>query len=130
LRIWLDGKPGLQQDAVVRRSLRGARGRSGMASLGEFDALIESLGQLTIEYLKSLNVGGRVRIFHDEHSGSAHLEICLDDQSWATQSAAIDKMIEIRSIFLDEIAIDYVFVDDDSCGTSAEPTETRSFVMA
>lgn len=101
-----------------------------MSSLDEFGALIKSLEEYTGEYLKKLRVGGKYRIFSDKLSGSAHIEICLDNPSWGVQSAAIDQMIEIRSMFLDDISIDYAFVDGDQVGATTTSPRTHRFVAA
>jgi hypothetical protein len=121
------GLPKTLADVFVKWFHRRVERRGGL--MNDFEALIQSLGEHIIEYLKAARVS-RVRIFPDANSESAHIEICLSDHSWSAQSSAIDKMIEIRAIFLDDIAFDYAFVDEDQCGSDSAASRSADFVAA
>lgn len=90
--------------------------------MDEFGALVHSLGEHAVSYIRRENLK-QLEIMADPMAGAAHIEICLSDDNWAAQSAAIDKMIELREMFLDEISIDYVFVDRESCGQRSHERE-------
>lgn len=92
--------------------------------MNEFEATVHSLGESTVEYLRPAGVL-KVRIWADELSASAHVEICLESQEWEPQSRAIDKMIELRGIFLDDLSFDYVFVDEETCELHAKAPSTE-----
>lgn len=94
--------------------------------MDEFEALVHSVGENSVDYigkdaLKLLTVTG------DPQSMAARVEICLEDNSWAEQTRVIDRMIEIRTMFLDELSIDYVFVDEDNCTRSAARRSDYSY---
>lgn len=101
-------------------------------AVDDFQALISSFGETTVTYigksrLHSLHING------DEAEGSAFVQICLADNSWGSQMAVIDTMISIREMFLDELAIEYRFIDEDSStqeALDAQEKRTTSFVMA
>lgn len=65
----------------------------------------------------------RLDVFGDETDGAAHIEIGLVQNDWSNQSAAIDKMLEIREMFLNEMSINYRFIDEDS--DTAESAHAR-----
>lgn len=86
--------------------------------MDEFEALVHSLGENTVDYL------GKDRLRHlaitaDPVTGTAHVEICLQDDSWASRERAIETMVDIRRLFLDDIAIEYAF-SDESCMTTPQ----------
>lgn len=80
----------------------------------DFDALVQSLGESTVDYLGKDRLR-QLQIMADHVTGTANIEICLEDNTWESQTRAIERMIEIRDMFLDEISISYVFVDEDTC---------------
>lgn len=95
--------------------------------MDEFGALVHSLGEHSVDYigkdrLKLLTVSG------DPHSMSARVEICLQDNSWEEQTFVIDKMVEIRTMFLNELSIDYVFVDEDNCTRASAERSDYAYV--
>ncbi len=82
----------------------------------EFDALVHSLGEHSVQYLKPSNNLSQLYVFGDELTGTAHIEVVLSDSTWEQHAAVIDRMIEIREMFLNDISIDYIIVDDDDRG--------------
>lgn len=98
-------------------------------AMDEFGALITSLGEHLVVTVGKENLQ-RVDIFGDESDGSAHIEIVLVDDAWDRMSGAIDKMIEIREMFLDELSIDYRFADQDSETAASANARRSNFVYA
>ncbi|MGL4178207.1 MAG: hypothetical protein ACRCSN_19300 [Dermatophilaceae bacterium] len=81
--------------------------------MNEFEAVINSLGEHVVSYVGKDNIGS-VTIWADELTATADVAIVLASDTWEAEERAIDRMIEVRSVFLDEVAIDYRF-------DSAEP---------
>lgn len=84
-----------------------------MLGVNEFDAVIHSLGEHVVSYIGRDNLEA-VRIWGDETSGTADISIVLKSQTWDAQERAIDKLVEVREVFLDDIAIDYRFDTEES----------------
>jgi hypothetical protein len=78
----------------------------------DWDVVIDSLGNMCLAYLGPADVD-RVRIWSQPTEGSAHIEITLRKDSWENRSAAVDAMVGIRELFLDDLSFDYRFVDGD-----------------
>lgn len=95
--------------------------------MSDFKVLIQSLAEHVGDYI-GLDHVQAASIFADEIDGTAHIEIQLRDNSWPEQSRAIDKMLELRTMFLDELAIDYIFVDEKSELSPRAPEPAATFV--
>lgn len=95
----------------------------------DFQALVTSLGESTVTYLGKDNLL-RLDVFADEIDMTAHIEIFLRDDSWAEQSRAIDKMIELREMFIEDISIGYRFSACDTSTSEAAHARRSSFSMA
>jgi hypothetical protein len=81
----------------------------------DFGVLIESLGETVVGYLKPLGLR-RLEIEGDHVSGTAHLTICLTEDSWEHRGMALEKLLDIRVMFIDELAMEFSFTDDvDGC---------------
>ncbi len=114
-------KPARSLDNVIHNGL-----------VDDFQALISSLGESTVTYigrdhLRSLDILG------DEMDGTAFLQICLAEDTWDAQTRAVDKMLEIREIFLDELSVEYRFIDEDSStreALAAQEQRATSYSMA
>jgi len=100
-----------------------------IAYMDEFGALIHSLGEYTVTYIGEQNLA-RLDIFGDDVAGTAYIEIALADNTWPSQSAAVDKMIEIREMYFDELAIDYRFISEDSETRQSSAARQPAFCMA
>ena len=77
--------------------------------MNEFEALGSSLLQQVVAYIGEDHLQS-VRVLLDDHDSSADVAIGLRNDVWEEQSRAIDKMIEIREMFMDEVAMEYHFV--------------------
>lgn len=97
--------------------------------MNEFAALISSLGESAVAYIGKDHLH-RLDVYSDPTDGTAFLEIFLQDDSWAEQSRAIDKMIEIRGMFMDELSIEYRFVEEDSSTAESAAARETAFSMA
>lgn len=95
----------------------------------EFEALITSLGEHLVDYIGREHLQ-RLDVYGDEADGSAHIEVFLTENTWIQQSAVIDKMIELRAMFMDELAIDYRFAEVDSATASAASARHTAFSLA
>lgn len=94
-----------------------------------FTALIHSLGEHVVDYIGKDHLE-RLDVFGDEGDSSAHIEIFLSNQTWDEHSRAIDKMIELRAMFLDELSIDYRFVESDSETNQSAEARHSTYSMA
>ncbi len=95
----------------------------------DFQALISSLGESTVAYLGKGNLDS-LSVFGDPVDMTASIEICLRENSWERQSAAIDTMLDIRGMFLDEVSLSYRFVTPDSSSGEALRARQPDFCMA
>jgi hypothetical protein len=95
----------------------------------DFQALMHSLGEHAVDYIGKDSLR-RLDVFGDEADGAAYIEICLEENSWDERSRAIDKMLEIREMFLDEVSIEYRFIDEDSSTVEAAVARGPAFCMA
>lgn len=82
--------------------------------MSDFDATIHSLGEHLVDYigrdhLQQLTVTGR------EPFGEADVEICLQEDTWEEQSWAIDRVLAVREMFLNELSITYRFISPGGC---------------
>lgn len=77
------------------------------------DALYRSLLETVLDYVGKVNLL-RARILPDRQLGSAFIEVTLKDETSQRLNHAIDRMEEVRSIFMDEVAIDYILLDPDT----------------
>jgi hypothetical protein len=77
-----------------------------------WDVLIDSLGNQCIAYLGRADVE-KVDIRSQAAEGSAHIEITLRKDSWDNRSLAVETMVDIREMFMDDLSFDYRFVDGD-----------------
>lgn len=82
--------------------------------MDEFEAVIHSLGEHAVDYLGKDQLR-QLAVFGDPLTGSARIEIVLAENSWDEQTRAIDKMLELRLMFLEELSFEYDFLSEDSC---------------
>ncbi|WP_340539424.1 hypothetical protein [Nocardioides sp. GXZ039] len=90
--------------------------------MDDFQALISSLGESVVTYVGKDRLQS-LYVFGDPGDMAAAIELGLAENTWEFQQHAIDKLIEIREMFLDEVSISYRFVTPDS--SSAEATAAR-----
>lgn len=96
--------------------------------MSEFDATIHSLGEQLVSYmgrdhLEQLTVAGR------SQTGEADVEICLLEDTWDEQSRAIDQVLIVREMFLNELSISYRFIGQQRCDDLATSKRT-DFALA
>ena len=93
--------------------------------LDEFRAAIDSLGNWSVSNIPGVR---EIRLFWDEPDGVAHMEICLANDSGAAREQAIDALIEIREMFIDDFSISYAFgATDETALTSQERSSSLVF---
>jgi hypothetical protein len=94
----------------------------------DFQVIIDSLGNTALSWIPEVR---QIRILPDEEFGTAHMEIELRTDDWKVREAASDKIVELRSMFLDELSLDYCFVDGPGgdCGVPQQD-QARQFVFA
>lgn len=82
--------------------------------MNEFEALIHSLGENVFDYLRSARIGmTRLTVESDELTETAHVVIQLEQRTWDVESRAIETLLELREMFLDDISFDYEFIESD-----------------
>lgn len=95
-----------------------------------FPATVRSLGETVVAWIGKDHLS-RLEVYPDEADGAASVVVYLsDNDSWEEHSRAIDKMIEIRGMFMDDLAIDYRFAELDDETLAAAEANHPSFVMA
>lgn len=91
--------------------------------MNDFQAMVTSMMENAVDYIGKSRLL-RLSVEADPGAGSAQIEIVLQDNSWASQSLAIDRMIELRSMFLDELSFEYAFLEADEAD-DAEHVQRR-----
>jgi hypothetical protein len=89
----------------------------------DFDVIIDSLGNMALSWVPQVH---SVRIYPDAEQGTATVEICLRTDDWRVQEAAVDKMVELRGMFIDDLSMDYRFTDG-AADCSAEVPGARQY---
>ncbi len=80
-----------------------------MASPDSFRATVVSLGEWTLDNLKGTVPFTHIQVLADPSLGFARLTLTLDPDTWENRSAALDKLAEVRIMFLDELALEFSF---------------------
>jgi hypothetical protein len=89
--------------------------------------IIDSLGNTALSWVPGVR---SIRIHSDPVQGTALMDVCLYQSTWQAREAAIEKLVELRCTFLEDLALEYRFVDSDDCGSVAPQDETRVFAPA
>lgn len=97
--------------------------------MDDFQALISSLGESTVTYVGKDKLA-TLTVFGDPADMTAAIELGLLENSWELQEHAIDKMLEIREMFMDDVAISYRFISPDSSTDEATAAREPDFCMA
>lgn len=95
-----------------------------------FQALLRSLLENSVDYIRRDVDLHALRVSGDELTQSAHIEICLAKDTWGEQQRAIDHMIEIREMFIEDVSIDYVFIHVDDWSPTDTSIDRAQFVFA
>lgn len=96
--------------------MRASRGEGKAESvLQHFEVVIEHLRDEAVDRLQTVGVE-KVAVAGDERDGTACLQVELRDNTWKSQEAAIDALVELRHDWLDRVAVDFSFgpVADDA----------------
>ena len=99
-----------------------------MYPVNEFEATIHSLGEHVVDTLGRDNLD-QVLVSADELTETAEITISLRRPTWAEQSRAIDRMVELRLLFMDDLSFDYRFVDTGDV-THASTTKAAQLSFA
>jgi len=99
--------------------------------MNPFQALLQSLLEHSVEYIRQDVDLYALRVSGDERTESAHVEIVLNKETWDEQQRAIDHMIEVRGMFIEEISLDYVFIrPEDWRLADVKTSGSQQFVFA
>ncbi len=94
----------------------------------DFETLGKSVIQTVVTYVGGSNLARAVVTGHHP-TLSVEVELQLKNDTWEAQSRAIEKMLEVREIYLDEVALDYWFVSEGDCD-SRKTAGQFAFAMA
>lgn len=78
--------------------------------MNSFQATIQSLLEQVKMYVGTDHLS-KVVVESREGSGLATVSIVLDEDTWAERERAIDKMLDVQEIFLNDIGVEYAFRD-------------------
>lgn len=92
----------------------------------EFETLGHSVFEQVLAYVGKSNLDSAVVTAHHA-TNSVDVELRLSNDTWDAQSRAIDKMIEVRGLFLGEVALHYWFVSGDQHDAGSQ---ARDFAFA
>lgn len=95
---------------------------------GEFEALGQSVLAQVVAYIGETNLRSAAVTGHLQ-SLCVEVELQLRKDTWEAQSQAIDKMIEVRELFLGEVSLDYWFVSHNVAEDHSSSTPF-AFAMA
>ena len=89
-----------------------------MAYMNDFSALVHSLGEHIVGRIGKENLAS-VTVAGDELTETAEVTISLIEETWAAEERAVDVMVELRQLFMDDLSFDYRFVSRDAATRSA-----------
>jgi len=95
-----------------------------------FQALLQSLLEQCVDYIRRDVDLEALRVTGDELSESAHVEIVLARDTWEQQQRAIDHMVDVRLMFIDDLSLDYVFLRHEDWLRSVADSNRADFVFA
>lgn len=78
--------------------------------MSQFEAAMNSLGVWSVNNLPGVDL---VRLTPDEADRTVEIEIQLTNDSWAAREQVIDRMIDVRVMYLSDFSIAYSFIDGD-----------------
>lgn len=95
--------------------------------MAEFEAAVDALGIWSINNLPGVQL---VRLTADDSDRTVKMEIVLSDDTWATRERIIDRMAEVRVMYLNHFSIAYMFGDADGDERMFQPGErAREFSL-
>jgi hypothetical protein len=98
--------------------------------MSPFEALLRSLLEQCVDYIRGDIDLEALRVTGDALSESAHVEIVLGKDTWEEQQVAIDHMVDIRSMFLGDLALSYSFLRHDEWQRVYEDSDEAALVFA
>ena len=96
--------------------------------MDEFEALVQSLGESLVAYIGRENLR-HLSLHLDEATYSAMADICLNSEDYSDVMKAIERIGEVRLMFMDELSFDYVLTSSDDC-RPAEASRQKELVFA
>lgn len=69
---------------------------------------------MTKSWLASTGASGFL-LYVDPRDQVAHIDVCLREDTWQARERVVDKMVEIHSMFVDDVALSYGFASEDRC---------------
>lgn len=93
-----------------------------------FPALITSFGDYLVTMIGAENLD-QLTVDGHEDSGAAEVEIKLRDNRWDEQLRVIERIGEVRTIFMDELSFSYRFLSAKETG-DVPATSHTAFSMA
>jgi len=100
------------------------------AAMDPFRALLESILEHCKDYIRRDVDLRALRVTGDSVTETGHIEIVLTKDTWEDQARAIDHMIEIRQMFIDDISLSYEFVRPEDWQPSETLPSRSEFVYA
>lgn len=76
----------------------------------EFEAAIDSLGHWSVSHLPGVEY---VRLTADESDRTVDMEIRLAHDAWISRERVIERMVDVRIMYLNDFSISYRFIDVD-----------------
>lgn len=96
--------------------------------MDDFQALVTSLGENAVAYIGRDQLAS-LFVFGDPVDMSVDVEIGLRVRDWETTQHATHAMLEIQEMFLNEVAVAYRFVDEDSDTVSAAVARHPAYAL-
>ncbi|GAA1434405.1 hypothetical protein GCM10009616_28750 [Microlunatus lacustris] len=94
----------------------------------EFEALVRSLGEHLVSYIGKDHLR-RLSVSIDEATLSATADICLASDDFSMVMEAIERVGEVRLMFMDELSFDYVLSGPEDCSPRSTSRQ-RDLVFA
>lgn len=83
----------------------------------EFEAAIDSLGIWSVNNLPGVEF---VRLTADESDRTVDMEIRLSHDTWNAREKVIERMIDVRAMYLSDFSIAYKFIGIDGDETMTQ----------
>lgn len=96
--------------------------------MDEFEAMVNSLGETLVSYIGKDHLR-RLSINIDPATYSADVEVCLTSDDFEAVMFAIERIGQVRQIFMDELSFDYVLTSPEACRVP-EDQRQRELVFA
>ena len=97
--------------------------------MNEFEALVRSLGESLVGYIGRENLS-RLTIRVDPDSLSAFVVVQLESETFESVMHAIERIGEVRLMFMDDLSFDYVLAADEGTELGASATPQNELVFA